>query len=744
MTTLLATTLLAAGIFGSIGMLAWAAAALVPLLLHLWNRRQHQTAPWAAMEFLLAAVQEQAKRMRIEQILLLLLRMSIPIVLALALADPIWQMLPSLGSSLGSRSAEHHMFVIDTSYSMGYRIGDRTRLDQAKQIIGDIMDEAPQGDGFTVVAMSNPSEVVVGVPSFSTDDAMAEIANLKIRDNVANLGPAIDLVQTTLTSVRTDFPRLKQHRIYLLSDMGLTTWSDANQPSVRERIGELENVAEIITVDVGMNEVTNVGITSAQRTTPIVTPATNVTWQVSVESFIGSKSTTSQVEMLVDGKLADKQSVELLPSETTVAAFQYQFDSSGEHLVEFRIDDDALSVDNRRFEVLTVRETLQALCVEGKTGSSRNVALALAPTANSNVEVRVVPDHRLNETILTDYDVLFLCNVGRFTAERASQLRNYLRRNRGIVMFLGDQAAPENYNQLLAGRDGETAILPAELDEVAPYASYRLAPNDYEHPIIRPFRGQERSGLLTTPIWNYFRLRIPDLTNQQNWQSPSEVALKFANGDPAIVEHAALGGRFILFAIPASEQSVSRQGGQLRPWTAWSAWPSFPPMVQEALAYASAGADSSRNIAVGDAIVATLPESSGARFVTIQQPASSGGDNDNGTSQRITVQEASGTANWVHDTTYSSGVYTASIPDVDQKQRFAVNLSDTSESKLERVDLSDLPSQFQQNSVRAGTQDAETAIKTATTPLFRTMLGLLLVLLLTESFLAWYLGNARS
>ena len=62
------TFLIAAGVFGSIGMLTWGAAALVPLVLHLWNRHKHKEAPWAAMEFLLAAVQEQARRMRLEQL----------------------------------------------------------------------------------------------------------------------------------------------------------------------------------------------------------------------------------------------------------------------------------------------------------------------------------------------------------------------------------------------------------------------------------------------------------------------------------------------------------------------------------------------------------------------------------------------------------------------------------------------------------------------------------------------------
>lgn len=734
---------LAVGIFGSIGMLGWAAAAIVPLVLHLWNRRQHQTAPWAAMEFLLAAVQEQAKRMRLEQLLLLLLRMSIPIVLALSLADPVWQMLPSIGSSLGSRVPHHHLFVVDTSYSMGYRVADRTRLEHAQQLVRDIIEQSPQGDGFTIVSLSHPSEAIVSLPAFSADNAMAEIAGLRIRDNVADLDSALDIAKQTIASVKTDFPRLQQHRIYILSDMGMTTWQAANSQRVRKTIGEIESLGDIVTIDVGADSATNAGITSVRRGSPIVTPTTQVTWQVGIEQFAGASDGEVQVEMLVDGKLADKQLVPVETGSSTSAQFRYQFDSSGQHVVEFRIDDDALLVDNHRYEVITVREKVNVLCVEGTSGAAGNVALALAPTRDSNIEVRVIPDHRMSETLLNEYDAVYLCNVGRFTAERTSQMRDYLKRNGGVVMFLGDQASPENYNQLLGGDDDrQSSLLPARLVEVAPYASYRLAPEQYRHPLVSPFRGQERAGLLTTPIWNYFRLKV-EIAKGSSTTNPT-VALKFANGDPAIVEHSVLGGQFILFAMPASERSVTRQGGQLRPWTAWNAWPSFPPLIQESLAFSLTSQDKPRNVTVGTPITSTLPESSGVQFVSIQHPAAAASNPTERISRRVAVQESIGPPLWIHDQTYSSGVYEVAVADIDRIDQFAVNLSETKESQLERVTIDELPSQFQQNSITANSADESTDINLATTPLFRMMLGLLLVLLLTESYVAWHLGNARS
>src|SRR4029450_7265900 len=74
--------------FGSAWMLGWAAAGLLPILIHLWSRRKFREESWAAMEFLLAAMRKNARRIQLEQWLLLAVRTAILLVLALALADP--------------------------------------------------------------------------------------------------------------------------------------------------------------------------------------------------------------------------------------------------------------------------------------------------------------------------------------------------------------------------------------------------------------------------------------------------------------------------------------------------------------------------------------------------------------------------------------------------------------------------------------------------------------------------------
>ncbi len=117
--------------FASVWMLAWGAAASIPIVLHLLNRRRQQTVSWAAMRLLLQAIEKQSKRVRIEQLILLAIRTAILIVLAIALARPFFAPDSNLASIDAQRAPRLWIFVLDNSYSMGYR--DEQELDSLRR-----------------------------------------------------------------------------------------------------------------------------------------------------------------------------------------------------------------------------------------------------------------------------------------------------------------------------------------------------------------------------------------------------------------------------------------------------------------------------------------------------------------------------------------------------------------------------------------------------------------------------------
>ena len=218
----------------------------------------------------------------------------------------------------------------------------------------------------------------------------------------------------------------------------------------------------------------------------------------------------------------------------------------------------------------------------------------------------------------------------------------------------------------------------------------------------------------------------------------ARVALEFSNGDPAIIEHSVLGGRFAVVATAPSQESMLQYEGRSTPWNAWSVWPSFPPVVQELLTYAVGGLDDSKNVVVGQSIGSSLPIDGSSEYVLVRDEK----ENE----QRVAIQDNPSLPTWSWSETHNNGVYTASLSDGKELTPFAVNLANYRDSEPDRVAITDLPSQFQTHSIEASdmissNESIDSALESA--PLFRQMLGLLLVLLLAETAVAWYFGNGR-
>ncbi|MFQ5506452.1 MAG: BatA domain-containing protein, partial [Planctomycetota bacterium] len=119
------------------GLLGLAGLFSVPLIIHLLNKRRFQVVPWAAMEFLLNAYKRNRRRLRLESLLLLLLRCMIPVLLALAVARPRLSVPEDLPLT---KAWQHHIVVLDRSYSMGYieKNGNRP-FERAKQLVAGLI-----------------------------------------------------------------------------------------------------------------------------------------------------------------------------------------------------------------------------------------------------------------------------------------------------------------------------------------------------------------------------------------------------------------------------------------------------------------------------------------------------------------------------------------------------------------------------------------------------------------------------
>src|SRR5512136_1146341 len=96
-----------------------AVAALIPLIIHLFSRRRVKVVEFSSVRHLKAMQKRQVRRLKIRQLLLLILRMLIILAVVLAFARPTTK-----SGSVGAHASVTAVILFDNSASMGRYVTD--------------------------------------------------------------------------------------------------------------------------------------------------------------------------------------------------------------------------------------------------------------------------------------------------------------------------------------------------------------------------------------------------------------------------------------------------------------------------------------------------------------------------------------------------------------------------------------------------------------------------------------------
>ena len=94
------------------------AAVLVPIFLHLFHSHESSRVSFPALRYLLRTEREHARRIRLRQLLLLMVRVGVILLIVLAAARPFLQ---NLGDTHPPTALA---IVLDNSLSVGLVVGD--------------------------------------------------------------------------------------------------------------------------------------------------------------------------------------------------------------------------------------------------------------------------------------------------------------------------------------------------------------------------------------------------------------------------------------------------------------------------------------------------------------------------------------------------------------------------------------------------------------------------------------------
>ncbi|MBI5683744.1 MAG: BatA domain-containing protein [Verrucomicrobia bacterium] len=596
-------------------LLLGAGLALGPIIIHLLNRRRYRIIDWAAADFLLESFKKTKRRIRLEQLLLLAMRVAGVGLMGVALARPF---VPeqNFAAMLGTQARSDHVVILDDSYSMGQTLGSSTIFARARDAVLQIADRVQPEDTFAVLLTSaNVGGASAPRPLFAsahlTDRAAfkRDAAALTPSDFSTDLGPSLQAALDIFSNSSNP-----EKRLYILTDCRRRDWTDENDRRVRGLLEKLDKkVARAFLMDFGAADAANLSITEFICAEKHVVQNLRARFLATVvnrgsQPALNVPVTFRAGDIALPPRILDR----LGPGETTTLDFSYVFRRPGVIAASASLPADALAPDNAAYLALDVRDGVPALIVNGAPdpepyiNETDYLVAALDPGGKGLGGWRpaVITDRELPAAQFDKFDLVVLANVATVPQAKLAELETYVRNGGSIAIFLGDRLDRAFYNAALF-KDG-AGLLPGKLgvmegDPNNAEKSFRLKIEPGTHP-LQSALGGELAALLAgvhvrafIPVAADVRRRTASDNEKDRLLTSAATSVLASFSDransPALVERRFGNGRVLVFASTASAR-----------WHDWPANPSYPVFVQELFSSFSRTPPQERTARVGSPI----------------------------------------------------------------------------------------------------------------------------------------------
>ncbi|MDR2439107.1 MAG: BatA domain-containing protein [Planctomycetaceae bacterium] len=503
--------------FLSIGFLVCGLAAAIPIFVHMIHRQNLRELPFASLRFIRISEQKTRNKRRIQDLLLLLLRMAVLILIAVGLANPTIRNL----SNFWGGAQTSAVIILDNSASMGTIDGTVPRIDTALAQAEKILDELGNGDNIAVIVPCGTAFPENGQLFSSQDKVRKVLRDTKISFEKADLAAAVQQARSLLVKAQTP-----SKLIFVISDQQTVSWQHLAvvRPAVSKNENRNENTTEnenenergnlainttvqniqnsqtvqenqtnqntditaveqkamfqipIILVNCRQSPKPNVGL--ARLDTKNVLPIAQVPLPMTV--YLKNESKLEQIrriDVYVNGiKQYSSTDIKLDPEGQEGHSFTIVFDRGGLHKGEVRLaGNDGNPLDDKLYFAMEVDQGIPVALIKPMRHEIPFLeetyyierALQTGTGGVSPIRLTIINKEDLLTEPLQNYAAVIAVNLPVPEHDTAERLVQYIERGGHLIWTSGDNIFAEDYNRLNDEMNGKLLPLPI-LSQQAP------------------------------------------------------------------------------------------------------------------------------------------------------------------------------------------------------------------------------------------------------------------------------------
>lgn len=550
------------------------AAVAIPILIHLFTRKKVKTVYFSSLRFLKELQKQKIRRLKIRQILLLIVRTLIILALILVFARPAIKTFTA--SALESGAKITAVIILDNTLSMGREVEGQRLLDKAKKQALDIVDRLRPGDEIYLIYPQDPPVMAHQGPRYNTDAVKELIAETELSfhktDYLSALSMANDLMESS-NNINKE--------VYLIGDMQRNGLRLASSADGVKFLGAGVNLF-LLPVQSANSE--DLDILNVKLGNQILEKDKVVEVETEIRNNGNRPAKDRLAHLFVNGKRVGQQAIDVDEASLARALFRMIPDRTGLQSGFVMLEDDDLLDDNRRYFTFRILDQIPVLIVTGHKSDAHYLEMAFQPEAKSVSYIRSnqIDYTKLTETNLEDYRALIFSNVPQIDNAASLKLQRFVANGGGLMVFLGDDVNPRNYNEYIQ-KKLNLPLLTETYGNPSDNQFLSLGKIDFSHPIFRGvFEG--KADQIASPHIQ-FALHVRS-------DKPLDKIMEYSNGAPFLFESQYQQGRILYFTT-----------GLSRDWSDLVYRGIFVPLLHRCVTYLAGGTSNERNeVLVGDEI----------------------------------------------------------------------------------------------------------------------------------------------
>jgi hypothetical protein len=546
-------------------------AASIPVILHLLNLRKLKTIEFSTLRFLKELQKTKIRRLKLKQIILLILRTLIIIFAVLAFARPtIKSSLPFIGGTAKTSA----VILLDNSFSMDVSDEGGNRFKQAKSVAHSIIDALKEGDEVALIDMAGIDK---NISSLSRNFALIkeELSKTKISNVPANLETSMRLASNIL-----DKSINLNKEVYIITDAQRNIFTNENKDSLKL----FDKTTAVYFIPVGYkskSDIQNLSIDSLTILTRIFQKDKPVEIESRIRNNSGKNIQGAIVSLFYNNERVAQRTMDINANETRTLTISAEPNQPGAVSAYLELEDDALNYDNKRFFGFIIPDKPKVAII-GKQDKSDYISTVYSSSGSEQlVKAKYYQPSEFAGVDLTNYDIVILAG-GPYLKSDFNRLGQFVKNGGSCLVFADDLSGSDifNYGMSLLGFG---SVKELSYSEKQPS---RFSSVDKMHPLFEGvFKGTSDSkSIVESP--KIFK----SLSNIQG-----QPLIEIPGGN--FLSESRLGEGKVLYC------SVS-------PVMSWSSFPVtglFPALIYRSTFYLSSREGIGVNISAGNPLMLTIP-----------------------------------------------------------------------------------------------------------------------------------------